>query len=225
MTAGSDTLINGIKMDQQIIDMLDLPAETEAQKRLACQMQFIAEIDKIKHIMRMTLLTDGSRRENDAEHSWHLAAMVIILHEYAPQPVNMERVLKMVIIHDLVEIYAGDTFAYDTAGNQDKEAREQAAADRLFSQLPADQESELRSLWEEFDRMDTADSLFAASLDRLQPFVHNVLTNGHTWKIGKVYASQVFKRMDPIRRGFPAVWPWVEAKINESIQTGLILKD
>lgn len=212
-------------MEQRIIDELALPQTTETEKRLAQQMQFIAEIDKLKQVLRMTLLTDGSRRENDAEHSWHLAVMAVVLHEYAAEPVDLARVLKMAVIHDLIEIYAGDTFAFDTQGNEDKAAREAAAADKLFSLLPAEQGAELRALWEEFDRMDSADSLFAASLDRLQPFMHNVLTGGHTWKLGQVCAAQVYARMEPIRRGIPDVWPWVDSQIKACIAQGLIAAD
>lgn len=212
-------------MEQRIIDELALPQTTETEKRLAQQMQFIAEIDKLKQVLRMTLLTDGSRRENDAEHSWHLAVMAVVLHEYAVEPVDLQRVLKMAVIHDLIEIYAGDTFAFDTQGNEDKAAREAAAADKLFSLLPAEQGAELRALWEEFDRMDSADSLFAASLDRLQPFMHNVLTGGHTWKLGQVCAAQVYARMEPIRRGIPDVWPWVDSQIKACIAQGLIAAD
>ena len=212
-------------MEQRIIDELALPQTTETEKRLAQQMQFIAEIDKLKQVLRMTLLTDGSRRENDAEHSWHLAAMAVVLHEYAVEPVDLQRVLKMAVIHDLIEIYAGDTFAFDTQGNEDKAAREAVAADKLFSLLPAEQGAELRALWEEFDRMDSADSLFAASLDRLQPFMHNVLTGGHTWKLGQVCAAQVYARMEPIRRGIPDVWPWVDSQIKACIAQGLIAAD
>lgn len=212
-------------MEQRIIDELALPQTTETEKRLAQQMQFIAEIDKLKQVLRMTLLTDGSRRENDAEHSWHLAAMAVVLHEYAVERVDLQRVLKMAVIHDLIEIYAGDTFAFDTQGNEDKAAREAAAADKLFSLLPAEQGAELRALWEEFDRMDSADSLFAASLDRLQPFMHNVLTGGHTWKLGQVCAAQVYARMEPIRRGIPDVWPWVDSQIKACIAQGLIAAD
>lgn len=199
-------------------------AKISATARFEKQLLFIAEVDKIKQILRRTLLTDSSRRENDAEHSWHLAMMAIILEEYATAPVNMRRVLTMVVIHDLVEIYAGDTFAFDAEGNKDKEERERLAADKLFGILPEDQAAELRPLWEEFDRMDTADSQFAASLDRLQPFMHNTLTNGHTWKLGNVTLSQVYKRMEPVKLWLPAAWSWVEAQTQAAIEKGWIRK-
>ena len=153
-------------------------------EKLRRRLFFISEIDKMKQIMRKTLLIDGSRQENDAEHSWHLGVMAFILEEYTKEPFSMERVLKMVLIHDLVEIYAGDTFAFDKEANMQKEEREKAAADKLFTLLPEGQGEELRALWEEFDRMDTPDSKYAAALDRLQPFVHNLLTRAHmgSWK-------------------------------------------
>ncbi len=188
--------------------------------RLQTQLDFIIEVDKLKNILRRTILVDGSRRENDAEHSWHLAMAAIILQEYAAEAINMERVLKMVIIHDLVEIYAGDTFAFDVEANKNKEAREKEAADTLFSQLPSEQATELRALWEEFDRMDTADSRFAASLDRLQPFIHNTKTGGHTWIKGSATKTQVFDRMEPVRVGTPAIWPWVLEQIENGLEQG-----
>ncbi|MBO5137395.1 MAG: HD domain-containing protein [Spirochaetaceae bacterium] len=191
-------------------------------EKIMRQLVFIAEVDKIKQVMRRTLLTDSSRRENDAEHSWHLALMSILLEEYAAEPVDLERVLKMVTIHDLVEIYAGDTFAFDVVANQDKEARETEAAEKLFGLLPEEQGIELRALWQEFDAMDTADSRFAASLDRLQPFMHNILTDGHTWKLGNVSKEQVLKRMDPIRTGTPALWSWVQEQIELAMDKGYI---
>ncbi len=193
------------------------------ENRFEKQMQFLIEIDKLKHVLRRTLLTDGSRRENDAEHSWHLAMMAMVLYEYATEPKpDLEKVLKMTLVHDLVEVYAGDTFAYDAQGNEDKEAREKAAADKLFGILPDDLETEYRSLWEEFDAMGTPESRFAAALDRLQPLVHNYLTEGHTWKIGTITSDMVYKRMDPIRTGIPAAWPYVVHIIEDSIGKGYL---
>jgi putative hydrolase of HD superfamily len=195
------------------------------ENRFAKQIEFLVEIDKLKTVLRRTLLIDKSRRENDAEHSWHLAMMAMILREYAgSSDINMLRVLKMALVHDLIEIYAGDTFAYDAQGNMDKEAREKASADRLFSMLPDDQGLELRALWEEFDAMETPDSMFAAALDRLQPLIHNYHTEGHTWKIGPVTSDMVYKRMEPIRKGMPEVWSYVEHIIEDSINKGYLLR-
>lgn len=194
-----------------------------SNKRLEQQLDFLVEIDRMKNILRQTLLADGSRRENDAEHSWHFAIMAMVLQEHAYSPeVDMLRVLKMALVHDLVEVYAGDTFCYDDAGNATKEAREQEAADKLFGKLPAEQGAELRALWEEFDAMETPDAIYASSIDRLQPLINNYLTKGHTWKNGRVTSSQVYKRMEPIRKGMPGVWEVVEFMIQDSIRQGFL---
>jgi len=148
--------------------------------RLLQQMQFVVEIDKLKRVLRQTLLTDGSRRENSAEHSWHIALMAILLSEYATEPIDILRVVKMLLLHDLVEIDAGDTFCYDDRGHESKAEREMQAADRLFSLLPPDQASEFRALWDEFEAQETADAQFASTLDRLQPLLNNHQTQGHT---------------------------------------------
>lgn len=190
--------------------------------RFEQQMRFLAEIDQMKNVMRQTLLADGSRRESDAEHSWHLAMYAMLLSEYAPEPVDVSRVVRMVLVHDLIEIYAGDTFCYDAEGNKDKAAREKAAADKLYAMLPEEQAAEYRALWEEFDRMDTPDSRFAAALDRVQPIVNNYLTEGHTWKLGQVTSAQVYERMAPVKNGFPKAWEVVEWIIKNSMEKGFL---
>lgn len=190
--------------------------------RFEQQMRFLVEIDQMKNVLRQTLLADGSRRESDAEHSWHLAMYAMLLSEYASEPVDVSRVIRMVLVHDLIEIYAGDTFCYDKEGNRDKAAREAAAADRLYALLPADQAGEYRALWEEFDRMDTPDSRFAAALDRVQPIINNYLTEGHTWKLGHVTSAQVYERMAPVKNGLPEAWKVVEWIINTSIEKGFL---
>ena len=195
-----------------------------ADERLRRQLRFIAEIDKMKHILRHTLLLDGSRRENDAEHSWHIAVMAAILEEHAGEPVNMERVLKMALLHDVVEVYAGDTFAFDAAANEGKEAREAAAADRLFALLPEEQGAEMRSLWEEFDAMESADAKYAAALDRLQPFIHNLCTEGHTWVEGKATLAQVMRRSGPVMDALPSLKTWMTAQIEAAIEKGWIVR-
>lgn len=195
------------------------------ESRIEKQLRFLVEVDKLKNVLRQTLLIDKSRRENDAEHSWHFALMAMMLQEYAGSTeVDITRVLKMALIHDLIEIYAGDTFAYDDQGNYDKEARERASADKLFAIPPEDQGRELRALWEEFDRMETPDAKYAASIDRLQPLIHNYYTEGHTWKIGPVTSDKVYKRMAPIREGMPGLWPVVEHIIEDSIQKGYLTR-
>lgn len=186
-------------------------------------LSFIVEVDKIKNIMRRTLLIDGSRRENDAEHSWHLAIMAMLLTEYADDKnFTLDKVLKMVIVHDLVEIYAGDTFAFDVKGNLEKEDKEKQAADKLFGQLPSNQGKQLRKLWEEFDEAKTPEARYAAALDRLQPFIHNLCTEGHTWVLGKVTKEQVYKRSGLAMEVLPALKPWMEEQINEVIKKGWI---
>ncbi|MBD1853675.1 HD domain-containing protein [Leptolyngbya sp. FACHB-711] len=192
------------------------------QQRLTQQIQFILEIDRLKHILRQTLLVDASRQENSAEHSWHLAIMAIVLAEYAPAGTDMSRAIQMLLIHDLVEIDAGDTFCYDVQGNLDKADREQRAADRIFGLLPPDLEAELRLLWEEFEARETATAQFAAALDRIQPLLHNYKTAGGTWKKHGVSIDQVWKRMEPVKQGTPDLWEWVEAIVAESVAAGYI---
>ena len=188
--------------------------------RLDQQLKFTAEIDKMTGILRRTMLVDGSRRENDAEHSWHIAVMALLFAEYTTQPVDISRAIKMCVVHDLIEIYAGDTFAYDTKGNLDKAQREEAAADKLFAMLPQEQGQEIRSLWEEFDSMQTPDAKYAACMDRLQPFLHNTLTQGHTWVGSGTCRSMVEKRMAIIKEFMPQVYPWVEQNLDNAIQKG-----
>lgn len=190
--------------------------------RLAQQIQFIIEIDKLKGILRQTRLTDNSRRENSAEHSWHLAMMAIALAEYAPPNVDLVRAIKMLLIHDLVEIDAGDTFCYDLQGNQDKAAKEEKAATRLFGMLPAEQGRELRDIWEEFEASQTATARFAAALDRIQPLLHNQQNQGGTWLTYGITKNQVMQRMAPVKDGAPALWPLVEQIIDECTAAGYI---
>jgi putative hydrolase of HD superfamily len=183
-----------------------------SDERFAQQLRFIVEIDKLKRVLRRTLLTDKSRRENSAEHSWHIALMAPILAEYAAADVDVLRVVKMLLVHDLVEIDAGDTFAYDADGHLDKEDRERAAADRIFGLLPADQRRELRELWDEFEVSESADARFALALDRLQPLLQNVHADGGTWRSHGVTQEQVLERMLPIKRTSDLLWAYaVEA--------------
>ena len=188
--------------------------------RLNQQLLFAAEIDKMTAVLRRTMLIDKSRRENDAEHSWHIAVMAMLFSEYASEPVDIGRAVQMCVVHDLVEINAGDTFAYDTAGNLNKAEREKEAADKLFAVLPEDQGSFIRSLWEEFDAMETADAKYAACMDRLQPFLHNVLTDGHTWDHGKIKRAAVEQRMHIIKEFMPEVYEWISANMDSSIEKG-----
>ncbi len=193
--------------------------------RLHQQLQFIVEIDKLKHVLRQTLLIDKSRRENDAEHSWHLAMMAMLLSEYAETEVNLVRVLKMVLIHDLVEIDAGDTFCYDEQAIQTQADREKVAADRIFGLLPADQTDQLRSLWEEFETKQSADARFATALDRLQPILHNYHTQGGTWKKAGVTIAKVWQRIAPIALGSPRLGEFAETLIQDALRQGFLAKE
>lgn len=189
-------------------------------KRFEQQLEFLKVVDGMKNILRQTMLIDYSRRENDAEHSWHFAVTAMILSEYASEEIDLFRVLKMALIHDLVEVYAGDTFAYDVEGNLKKQERELLAADKIFGLLPKDQGLELRQLWEEFDAMETKDALYAACIDRIQPFINNYFTQGHTWRKGNVRPEQVYQRLEPVKRGLPELWEFVEFVIEDSIKKG-----
>lgn len=193
--------------------------------RLQQQLAFVVEIDKLKNVLRQTTLTDSSRKENTAEHTWHLAMCAVVLAEYAASGVDLNRVLRMILVHDIVEIDAGDTFAFDTNANTSKAEREQRAAERIFSLLPSEQAKEFRLLWEEFEGVGTADSQFANALDRLQPFLQNRATGGGTWRIHSVTRSQVMKRMDPIRQYLPKVWPEVIGFVEAACAKGWVKPD
>lgn len=189
-------------------------------RRLNQQLLFTVEIDKMADVMRQTLLINKSRQENDAEHSWHIAVMAMLFSEYAIEPVNVGRVVQMCVVHDIVEIEAGDTFAYDAQGNVDKAEREKEAADKLFARLPADQGKMIRDLWEEFDAMETADAKYAACMDRIQPFIHNTLTDGHTWVKGKVGRKSVEKRAEIVKEFMPEVYNWMVANMDQAVEKG-----
>ena len=176
---------------------------------LRSQLAFVAEIDRLKRIIRRTPIMDGSRLENSAEHSWHLAVMAVVLAEHAEAGTDVGRVIRMVLVHDLVEIDAGDTFAYDVVANVGKEDREQRAADRIFGLLPSAQGVELRALWDEFEAGATPEARFAVALDRLQPLLANDRARGGSWMTHAVTREQVVARMRPIERSMPALWPVV----------------
>jgi len=191
--------------------------------RLAKQVEFIVEIDKLKQVYCRTWLADKSRRENDAEHSWHLGVMAVLLLEHAQQPqLDLLRVLKMVLIHDLVEIDAGDTFAYDDAGAMDKAERETAAADRVFGLLPADQAAEFRTIWEEFEARRTPEAKYAAALDRFQPMLHNYVTQGKAWQEHGITADQVIARNQHMVEGSPALWDYAREFVADAVAKGYL---
>jgi len=197
-----------------------------ANERLTGQLEFLAEIDRLKTVLRKTYLIDRSRLENSAEHSWHVAIWAILMLEHAndPKP-DLDRVVRLLLLHDLVEIDAGDTFAYDTAGYKDKEAREQAAADRLFGLLPKDQRDEWMGLWREFEDGVTAEAIYAAALDRLQPVFHNYRTGGASWKQNRIARSQVLVRLEPVREASDALWALAQDLIRRSVEQGILLDD
>ncbi|MET0894403.1 MAG: HD domain-containing protein [Acidimicrobiia bacterium] len=189
---------------------------------LAAQLAFVLEADQLKAVERQTTIADRSRRENSAEHSWTLALMAIVLADAAPPEVNVDRVIKMVVLHDLVEIDAGDTFVYDDALQAGKAEREQAAADRLFGMLPSPQGAELRALWEEFDARDTADAKFAAALDRLSPLMLNRASGGLAWKRHGIVESQVRARNAHIAEGSLELWVAAQHIIDQAVDDGLL---
>ncbi|NJN01632.1 MAG: HD domain-containing protein [Leptolyngbyaceae cyanobacterium SL_1_1] len=186
------------------------------------RLQFILELDQLKQVQRQTLLLDSSRRENSAEHSWHLAMMAIALAEYAPPQSDLFRAIQQVLIHDVVEIDAGDTFCYDLAAQSEKASREAKAATRIFGLLPAPQADELRSLWEEFEAGTTPTAQFAAALDRLQPFLHNQQTQGGTWKQHGITRTQVMQRMAAVKTGTPDLWNWLLQVVDDCVAAGWI---
>jgi len=192
-----------------------------AHERLEKQIRFILEADKLKEVFRQTLCTQSRRAENDAEHSWHLCLAVIVLSEHAnAKGLDVLRVLKMLIIHDLVEIDAGDTFAYDTAGRATQHEREARAADRIFGLLPADQAADFRALWDEFEEKGTPEAKFAAAVDRFQPVLLNVSTEGAAWKRHGVTADRVRARNASIAEGSAAVWDHAAKMIQGAVDAG-----
>ena len=184
--------------------------------RLAAQLAFLIEADKLKSVLRGTTLCDGSRRENSGEHSWHIALYAMILAEHANRPVNTDRVIKMLLIHDLVEIDAGDNPIHGDHDPAEMEAIEQAAADRIFGLLPPDQATQYRALWDEFEAAETDDAIFAKSVDRVQPVISNLESGGGTWPEYKVTAAQLQSRVGvKVQRGAPAIWDALKTRIDD----------
>ncbi|EFC86740.1 HD domain-containing protein [Parafrankia sp. EUN1f] len=196
------------------------PGITDA--RLSRQIAFLIEIDKLKSVLRHSNLVDLSRRENDAEHSWHLAMFSVVLAEYAAYEVDEARVLRMLLIHDLVEVYAGDTFIYDYAAAADQEERERAAAERLFPQLPDEQAAALRSLWNEFEQRQTPEARFARALDRVQPLLLNFHTQGSTWRPHKVTRADILRHRAIIEDGSPRLWEYIDSLLDEAVRRGYL---
>ena len=193
--------------------------------RLEQQLQFILEIDKVKKIIRQTPLSDASRKENDAEHSWHIALMAYLLQEYAEEPVEVSKVMLMVLIHDLVEIDAGDTYAYDEEGAKTKDERERKAADRIFGLLPEEQGMYLKTLWEEFEAYETAEAKYAHLLDNFQPLLLNDAADGISWTEHRVKKSQIYKRNEKVEETSATIWKCMQDKIDKHIQAGHVLDE
>jgi putative hydrolase of HD superfamily len=187
--------------------------------RLEQQLRFVLEIDRLKSVYRRTYLIDGTRHENSAEHSWHLALLAMTLVEHANQPLDVAKVIKMVLIHDIVEIDAGDTYIYDAQGN--KAERERQAADRIFSLLPSDQAAQFRELWDEFEKAATPEARFANALDRFIPQLHNYHTQGRSWKEHGITPDRVLTRNVEISYGSETLWEWTQTLIQQAADEGL----
>lgn len=195
------------------------------QTRLDKQFAFIREIDQEKKIGRQTYLADGERKENDAEHAWHMAVMVLLLQEYANEEIDVLRTISLLLIHDLVEIYAGDTYAYDEEGKGSQREREQEAAERLFSILPEDQSQMMRALWEEFEAEESAEAKFARTMDHIQPLMLNAASDGKSWLEHGIHLSQVLKRNQKTADGSEVLWEYARERfIQPNVEAGR-LKD
>ncbi len=194
------------------------------RERFEKQKDFILEIDKEKNILRQTHLSGGGRRENDAEHAWHMAVMVWLLREYANEPLDLAKTMMMVLIHDVVEIDAGDTYAYDAAGKATAHDREEKAAERLFGLLPEDQGEELRALWEEFEEYETPEARFAHTMDNFQPMLLNDSNGGGDWKEHGIRRSQTEKRNEKTGTGSREIWEYMKTILDANVARGS-LKD
>lgn len=188
------------------------------------QISFIKEIDKVKYIQRKTKLFNSDRPENDAEHSWHLAMMTIVLAQHSDKPIDVLKVLKMVLIHDIVEIDAGDTFIYDSEKNHTNTDEELMAAQRIFGLLPTEQAEEFIVIWEEFEAGLTDEAKFAKSMDRLEPLLQNTSNNGGTWAEFNVPYQKVYDKKKAIKEGSSVLWNYADNLLNESVAKGILKK-
>lgn len=192
--------------------------------RLLKQIDFIKEIDKIKYVQRRTKLFNSNRPENDAEHSWHLAMMVLVLAEHSNETLDIVKTLKMVLIHDIVEIDAGDTFIYDAVKAHSNTEEERLAAERIFGLLPPGQAEEFIAVWEEFEAGKTKEARFARSVDRLQPLLQNLSNNGGTWTEFGIDYEKVYQKKKVIKQGSQLLWDYAKNLINESVEKGILKK-
>lgn len=190
--------------------------------RLEHQMAFLLEIDKLKLVQRKNWVGDGSRRENTAEHSWHIAVMALVLAEYADGSVDLGRVVELLLVHDLVEIHAGDTFLYDAQANQGKQGREQLAAQVLFSMLPEPQAAQFRARWDEFEAKATLEARFAAAIDAFQPMLQNWAVQGGSWRENGVTGGMALERKRQDLEGFPRLWDYAQRIVAGAVEAGYI---
>lgn len=194
----------------------------ERRRRFEQQLRFLTEADRLKGIFRQTYLADAGRKENDAEHSWHLALAAVLLQEHMEEKTDLLRVITMVLIHDLVEIDAGDTYAYDAEGAVTKREREEKAADRIFGLLPKDQADDFRELWEEFEAYETADAKFARLLDNFQPLLLNDASGGRSWREHGVRREQVCRRNARIAGTSEIVWEKMQEIMDRHVELGTL---
>ncbi|GLW72719.1 hydrolase [Kitasatospora phosalacinea] len=199
-----------------------VPQPDGVPERLRRQIEFVIEVDQLKNVFRQSPLLAADRRENDAEHSWHLALMTLVLAEYADEPVDPVKVLAMVVLHDLVEIYAGDTPLYDAAAGADQEERERLAADRLFGILPDDQRDHFRALWDEFEERSSPEARFAKAMDRLQPLLLNYGNRGGTWRTPGVTDAEVLARKSVIGDSSAELWDYARTLIRTGADRGWV---
>lgn len=191
-------------------------------ENLIKDMDFIVELDKMKTILRQTYIIDDERKEDDAQHSWHISLMAMVLSEYSNQEIDLFKTIKMLLIHDLVELHVGDTFCYDKEANLNKRKREEEAIEKIAGSLSGDKGGEIKKLWYEFEDMETVDSKFAAAMDRLQPMLSNYNNNGGTWKKFNISKKDIYKRIGPVREISDPLWKYVEVMLEDAYEKGYI---
>lgn len=203
-----------------------MSSNTENKSRLQQQFDFIEEIDKEKLIGRQTYISDGTRKENDAEHAWHMAIMTVLLSEYANESIDVLKTITMLLIHDIVEIDAGDTYAYDEEGKKTQREREEKAAERIFGLLPSDQKEKFTSLWEEFEEGITPEAKFAHTMDHIQPLMLNAKTDGKSWIEHSVALSSILRRNENTKDGSKELWEYGKGKyLMPNVEKGRIIND